>query len=127
MSVRKLLGAGAAIGLTMLISGCPGRVDAQGCPKVSATLKAKDANSDKGTTFVRINPDTVKVRQGCPFTINNPGNHTITTTSTTSWLQGGPINGDLQLGPATGLGGPFKYTIEVQGIGVLDPRAFVIK
>jgi len=101
-----------------------GRMDMDACAAVSATLIAKDANGP-GRTFVQVKPDTVKVKAGCNFTLNNPGGHTVTISSPTPWLNAGPSNAaTLSLGPATG-SGTQKYAVDVAGIGSLDPRAFV--
>jgi hypothetical protein len=111
----------------LALGGCAsmkGRMDMDACAAVSATLIAKDANGP-GRTFVQVKPDTVKVKAGCNFTLNNPGGHTVTISSPTPWLNAGPSNAaTLSLGPATG-SGTQKYAVDVAGIGSLDPRAFV--
>ncbi len=47
----------------LILSGCAS-LDSHGCPRVSTTLTAKDdgkSGSGGGATFIRVNPDTVKV------------------------------------------------------------------
>ena len=121
-----------------LLSACA-MLDSEGCPKnvKFTTLQAKNDNPDGkgqggGFTRIRINPDTVEVELGCFFEIKNPRGVTFNTTSAISWLEGGPTNGNLVLGPAVcTVGGcqggdpAFKYTIKVDDVGQLDPRVRV--
>ena len=116
----------------LILSACAS-VEPSACPTttVSTTLTAKDSvvhgNDERGPTFIRVKPDTVKVKKGCPFVINNPRGRSIHTTSTESWLKSNETNGDITLGPAAIANGEnvFKYTIHVKGVGRLDPRARV--
>jgi hypothetical protein len=118
----------------LFLSACVS-YDSNGCARVSATLVAKDANkggsNPRGTTKISIKPDTVKVKEGCPFVINNPGNHEIRmvpNNAAATWLDSGPTKGDLSSNNAVKTGGAdlFKYKIIVTGVGELDPRARVL-
>lgn len=115
----------------LILSGCAS-LDSNGCPRVSTTLTAKDdgkSGSGGGATFIRVNPDTVKVAGSgdCFFVLNNPRGHLIHTTSATSWLnRPAQTKGNIRMGPTAGNeGDEFKYTIHVDKIGRLDPRVRV--
>jgi hypothetical protein len=114
----------------LILSACAS-IEPSACPDVSTTLTAKDSvvhgNDERGPTFIRVKPDTVKVKKGCNFVINNPRGRSIHTTSTETWLKSNETNGDITLGPAASTNGEdvFKYTIHVKGVGRLDPRARV--
>jgi hypothetical protein len=98
-------------------------------------LVAKDANkrgnNPGGTTKISVKPDTVRVKEGCDFVINNPGGHEISMSGTAPWLNKGPTTGDLtsEIAAKTVAGSAgdelFKYKIVVKDIGELDPRARV--
>ena len=129
----------------LFLSACPSipriddlRVAESGCPAKIVTLVAKDANKNGmnpgGTTHLSIKPDTVEVDAGCFIIINNPGKHDFTTApidAAGAWLNGSTSEAPLVLGPATCKTDPctdddiYKYTITVDGVGVLDPRAWV--
>jgi hypothetical protein len=124
------------LGPLLLLSACAS-VDSKGCPRVSATLVAKDANPNgenpRGTTKITISPDTVKVKPGCTFVINNRSPYKIKMSasaqnSAATWLDTAKKTGDLESGEAEKTGGKdlFKYKITVEGVGELDPRARVL-
>ena len=112
--------------------------DPDGCRHVSTTLVAKDANkggdNPGGTTKISIRPDTVKIVEGCRFTINNPGGHEISMVKKTTgaWLDVEPTKDDLRsevsvkTDPGSDEEELFEYTIIVTGMGELDPRARVL-
>ena len=122
--------------LLLVLSGCAAP---DGCPVVDAftNLDARNANPNSnynagtGATTISVRPDTIRVRNGCHLVIRNNDNHTITTDGAESWLDGGPVDNDLRLGPAKCATDPcteadiFKFKIIVDGIGELDPRARV--
>jgi hypothetical protein len=112
-----------------VLGGCV-TLDENGCRRVSTTLKARDDGNGggNGASFIRIDPDTVKLDEKCSFVINNPQGHLIHTTSTEAdWLiSGDPTTLGIILGPAKGNPGRnYKYKILVDGIGELDPRAHI--
>ncbi|MCZ6643934.1 MAG: hypothetical protein O7F71_20350 [Gammaproteobacteria bacterium] len=116
----------------LMLSACAS-LDEDGCRRVSTTLRAVDANkggnNPRGFTRIRISPDTVTVKEGCTFTINNPGNHTINTISAgVPWLTRPATEGNLKTEKAAKTGGNdyFKFTIIVEDIGQLDPRVRVL-
>jgi len=119
----------------LFLSSCAS-VDPNGCPHVSATLVAQDANlngrNPGGTTKISIKPDTVRVKKGCTFVINYSGNHKIQMNASVqnpsaTWLDTVKKTGDLESGKAAQTDGAdlFKYKITVEGVGELDPRARV--
>lgn len=127
----KLLNLAMTLTAVLLLGGCAPQ-NQGGCPAVSATVTAKDdgkSGNGRGATFIRVNPDTVKIRANCNFVLNNPGGHEISTTSATPWLNHPtPTKERLTLGPAVGAeGAELKYTVHVKDIGSLDPRARVIR
>jgi hypothetical protein len=117
--------------IPLLILAGSATLAAEPCGPKKVTLiahddgKGKGENDGEGITVIQIHPDTVRVVIGCSFTLLNPGNHVISTTSTHAWLKKPtPTTGDISMGPAEGKKGDvLKYTIHVDGIGQLDPRA----
>jgi hypothetical protein len=119
-----------ALFIPLLLAGGCVSIDANGCASAHVTLKAKDdgkAGSGGGTSYIQVRPDTKNVKKGCPLVVRNPNGHLIHTTSTEAWLnQTTPTKGEITMGNAEGNNGDvFKYTIHVDKIGKLDPRARV--
>lgn len=128
----KLLNLAMTLTTIGLLGGCAPQ-NMGGCPGVSATLTAKDGGNNgngRGPTFIQVKPDTVKIKSGCSFVINNPGGVEFFTASATPWLDhpAPTKEAKLSLGPAVGAEGVvLKYEVTVTGIGSLDPRARVIR
>ena len=93
-------------------------------------------------TNLNVNPDQVQVREGCPFEIrftNNAGNRTVPNGSLVAtytseregfWLLNpGQNQSPIRIIPPAGTARdePYKYTIFVSGLGIIDPRARVIE
>ncbi len=116
----------------LILSACAS-IEPGACHNVTTTLTARDSvvhgGDERGPTFIRVKPDTVRVKVGCNFVIKNPRGRSIHTTSSETWLASTDTNGDITLGPAAYANGEdvIKYTIHVKDVGTLDPRARVTR
>jgi hypothetical protein len=133
----------AILSISVLVGSFSAKVAAQNCGHVQATFLAHDdgknpnATSGQGKSSVEIVPDTVTVKQGCPFFLMNPGEHSVSTRGAKEedWLKKDESGSQITFDVPDDLIPPdeevewkiYKYTVEVEGIGKLDPRARVKK
>ncbi len=86
-----------------------------------------NSGTENAPTILQIKPDTIVVKDGCPFDIKFQAGRTVSTKSNQAWLTKGettvsPIKFDVPDGQAPLT---YKYEVIVKEFGTLDPRARV--
>ena len=109
--------------LLLVVSSVAARSD---CPPRHVTVHISDGGEAQ-PAVLRVTPAIIRVGKGCSFEVRVPPNKTVKTVGQNkSWLngQGNSANFSINV-PATEASGDYKYTVEVVGFGILDPRARV--
>jgi hypothetical protein len=131
----------AILSISVVVGSFSAKAAAEPCVPVVAILlalddgKGENENSGQGKSYLEVVPDTVTVKQGCPFTLKNPGGHSVSTRGANKeqWLlkpaSVTEITFDVpdNLVPDNVEWKIFKYTVDVENIGQLDPRARIKK
>ena len=113
------------LGLLPVLNACDG-IGLFTCVPRHVNLITNSGN-EYAPTILKITPDTIVVKDGCPFDIKFQAGKTVSTKSNQAWLTKGettvsPIIFDVPDGQAPNT---YKYEIIVKGFGTLDPRARV--
>jgi hypothetical protein len=123
MKVSKIV---LMLGLLPLLGSCDFFAAGVFCAPRHVNVKLQGGN-ESSATFLQVKPAQISVKQGCSFEIRFPAGKKAKTISGTQWLD----NPVLTTSPIIVLVPPaeakivYKYDIEVEGFGVLDPRARV--
>ena len=86
----------------------------------------KGGNETKPASL-EVKPAQISVKQGCSFSINFPAGKSVNTASSELWLTKpiSAISPIVVTVPDAEPIGVYKYDLEVDGFGKLDPRARV--
>jgi len=128
----------AAMAGFIALTGCaaPGaqREDPAPCRDIVVTVQHRAQGSTRKSAYITARPELAQVCRGSNLTIQfrppvAANGATSDGPAGAGWLSGTSPGGDrilLQVPPDADLG-TFKYTIRVQGVGFLDPRATVVR
>jgi hypothetical protein len=83
--------------------------------------------SESQPTSLKVSPGQIDVKQGCSFEIWFPAGESVKTSSGKAWLTKGLTGSSpiIVTVPDAEPLGVYKYDLEVDGFGLLDPRARV--
>ncbi len=115
------------LGLLSVLGACS-PINGQTCPDRHVNLIAKTGN-ERAPTILQVKPDTIVVKEGCSFEVRFSGGLSVSTVGKTqAWLtkpaqSNSPIT--IKAPSGTAQEKAYKYAIEVDEFGTLDPRARV--
>jgi hypothetical protein len=123
MKVSKIV---LMLGLLPLLGSCDFFAAGVFCAPRHVNVKLKGGD-ETVATYMQVKPAQISVKQGCSFEIRFPAGKKVKTDSGTPWLKK-PFSTTSPIIVSVPMAEPktvYKYDLEVEGFGVLDPRARV--
>ncbi len=115
------------LGLLPVLGACS-PINGQTCPDRHVNLIAKTGN-ERAPTILQVKPDTIVVKEGCSFEVRFSGGLSVSTVGKTqAWLtKSSQSTSPIEITVPSGKErlDPYKYAINVDEFGTLDPRARV--
>ena len=95
----------------------------------AAAAQPGDCNPQKikvhlqpNTGEIKVTPNTLNQKRGCAVIIRVPRGQVTSILSSYEWLQGSSGGEDIYIDVPEGVeNGDYKYDVEIEGVGILDP------